>query len=206
MFFPKFPKLFCKVFLISRADWYFKYFKYFQEFTFTKLEIRGKAFHHVFNSFLSQQPECHLAGRQPRPYHITDWNSTRVLSVSEVHGSHTACPVIREEIVPARILKQALSSPGTHHITTLPQQFIDTRPSALVFTASVHCVDEMSSSDFGGEWEEKEEEVVGDQVTCHIPVLPQWDYVGHTLLWLIKNSGWRDLLHSLEAWKIFYYK
>ena len=30
------------------------------------------------------------------------------------------------------------------------------------------------------------------------PVLPQWENVGHTLLWLIKNSGWRDLLHCQE--------
>lgn len=51
----------------------------------------------------------------------------------------------------------------------------------------------MSSSDFGGGW------VGGSGIRWPLaPVLAQRHYVGHTLLWLIKNSEWRDLLHSLQ--------
>lgn len=109
--------------------------------------------------------------RQAHPYHITDWNRTRVLSVSPVHGSHSSCPVIREVRVPARTLKQAISSTGTHHITALPQRFIDPRPSALVFTAalihSLHRWNELLWFWRGSRRRRRRWRWVGDQVTSH---------------------------------------
>lgn len=86
--------------------------------------------------------------------HITSLTETmpQVLSVSELHGSHSACPVTGGEKVPARTLKQALISPGTHH--TSPHYLSNplTRTQAPLFSQQpsfIHCVDEMSFSDFG---------------------------------------------------------
>lgn len=117
-----------------------------------------------------------------------------------------SCPVIREEEVPVGILKQALSSPGTHHITALPQLSTDPRPSELVLTvAHIHSLSRWNELLWfwreagGGRWWCTEE----GQVTSHIPMLPQLGYVGHTLLWLIKNSGWRYLLNSQRLDKCF---
>lgn len=131
-------------------------------------------------------------------YHVTHWNCTRVLGVSEVHGSHAACPVTGAERVPVRTPR-----PGQTHIASPPppqqqrhlrdsltytQVALFSRPGPRSFTISMKwapLILEGSSSSRRIRWPVA-------------PVLAQRDYVGHTLLWLIKNSEWRDLLHSLQ--------
>lgn len=88
---------------------------------------------HITTSWMSvgRQASTSISHHRLKLYH-----SLKCLRGTWVtHG--LSCPVIRDERVPARILKQALSSPGTHHITALPQQFIDPHPSALVFKAAL---------------------------------------------------------------------
>lgn len=117
---------------------------------------------HITTSGMSvgRQASTSISHHRLKPYHSLKclWGTWVTHSLS--------CPVTREETVPARILKQALSSPGTHHITALPQQFIDPHPSALVFTAalirSLRRWNELLWFWRGGVW------VVGwDQVTSH---------------------------------------
>lgn len=133
----------------------------------------------VFGFFLpsiwhtSQQPECELAGQWAHPYHVTEWNQSRASGLVR-RTAHTppvpACKERRESSapLPSRQIHWATPKCPCFYIT------IGMKRAPLI-------------------WKEEEEEVRSGDQSLRVA---QPDYLGHTLLCLIKNAGWRDLLRS----------
>ena len=147
-------------------------------FTSSKQQMRLKAFHHVLLPsiwHISRHPGCQSTGRRTRPYHLTDWNRTRVLNV--FRGTRVtlglACNKRREGASQDTQTGPRQPRHTSHqHITSAIHWPAPKCPCFTQQPSSIHCLVKRASLIFGGGGGRRESGRgwrTGDQVTSHIP-------------------------------------